>query len=243
MTLFESNVDVDVDKENEEEETTTSVEEEEQTATISEEQTSKPTTDADEVPTEEAVKRSRDAPKEDAVEQAKKVSRDRPSFEGGKNVLNQHTPEQPADLTDSHPDLQRRGFLSPVLRRGISEAARDPDSPLHDVDIIEDAVKRLAADEERLETVVEKSEHARLLARARRNSRKLWAIPIQEMARVADSRMYTRERRAVRVAHEHAARAALEKVPSGEWIENAHVYVEGLDTLLDAQGWTVLLNH
>lgn len=243
MSLFDSNIDVDTSENDEEEETTVSAKEKEQTATTNQDQTSSATSEDEDVPTEEAVKRSRDAPKEDAIEQAREATRDRLSFESGENVLDKHTPKEPTNLEDSHPDSQRRGYLGPELRKGISEAAKDPDSPLHDENTIDDAVRRLAAAGQRLETVVEESEHARLLARARSNSRKLWAIPVREMASVADPQMYARERRAVRIAHEHAARVALEKVQDNHWIGVTSIDVKDLDTLLDARGWTVLLNY
>lgn len=243
MSLFDSNIDADTSEDDEEEETTVEAEDEQQTSPTNDEQTPSTTADTDDLSAEEVVKRSRDAPQEGTIEQAKEATRDRPSFEAGKNVLDQYSPKEPTDLKDSHPDLQRRGYLGPELRKGISEAAKDPDSPLTNEDRIDDAVRRLAAAEQRLETVVEESEHARLLARARVNARKLWAIPIREMTNVADSRMYTRERRAVQVAHEHAARVALEKVHNNEWVEVAYIDVEDLDTLLDARGWTVLLNY
>lgn len=243
MSLFDSNVDLDIREDDEEEEKATSAEDEAQTTTTNKERTESTTANIDDVPTEESVKRSRDLPNEDAIDQAKEATRERPSFEGGKNILYQNSPEEPVDLKDSHPNLPRRGYLGPELRKGISEAVRDPDSPLNRDEVIDDAVRRLAADEQRLETVVEESEHARVLASARHSSSKLWAIPVREVVGVADSRMYTRERRAVRVAHEHAARVALEKVQRGQWVDFTHVDVEELETLLDARGWTVLLNH
>jgi len=243
MSLFDSNVDVDTSEDDEDEDTATSVDEKGETAATNQDQSSSATSDNEDVPTEEAVKRSRDAPKEGAIEQARGATRDRPGFESGENVLDQYTPEEPTDLKESHPDLRRRGYLGPELRKGISEAAKDPDSPLHDEDIIDDAARRLAAADKRLETIVEENEHARLLARARPDSRKLWAIPAREMKTVADPKMYARERRAVRVAHEHAARVALEKVRDDKWIGVTPIDVQELDTLVDAQGWALLLKY
>lgn len=165
--------------------------------------------------------------------------RDDPDPDAGQDV---EEPEQPSNWEDTYPDKPRDSYLPSEMRAAVEDEGASPASTLP-AEHVEDAARRIAACDQQARSLINEDENARLLyERAGSEPGHVYAVPVAIWRKIARNTLYPNEKRAARNAHARAAvRAAKKAKRTPAWTAAADVDPDALATVLDADGWAVLV--
>lgn len=208
------------------------------TATTVEEEGST-TTASSEEETDDVVAIDLFAPEPDTNPVEDIEDRKQPDPDAGREV---EEPEQPSSYEDTYPNKPRASYLPSELRAAVEDEGASPASTLP-AEHVADAARRLAAKDKQARTLIDDSEHARLLfERSGSEPGHVYAIPVTIWRQLVRNTLYPNEQGATYNAHARAAvRIAKKAEQTPAWTAVAGIDADSIATVLEADDWAVLV--